>query len=278
MRLVSVIMAPQLLERFDSSKVKTINEPISKEVLSIMKPIANLALPCCLIGGLLLAQSLQAGIVFTIENPGVQATTVPGAVTETFNSLTPGPLTSYISPGIGTFAGGQIVAANQFGGAGGTGNYYAVGSESHSTLGTLTLNSPQDYVGLWWSAGDRENVLQFFDGASLVGTFDVGDIIGSGLSSSYFGNPNNRSQDSREPFVYLDFTTTGGTQITSMDFENGLGTGFELDNVSVFGSPITPPGHAIPDAANTGLLFLIAAGALFGYRQTRRLAVENRAN
>jgi hypothetical protein len=243
-----------------------------------MKPNANLSLPCCLIGGLLLAQSLHAGIVFTIENPGVQATTVPGAITETFDSLTPGPLTTYVSPGIGTFAGGTIVAANRYGGAGGTGNYYAVGSESGTTLGTLTLNSPQDYVGLWWSAGDRENVLQFFDGASLVGTFNVGNILSLALSSSYFGNPNNRSLDPGEPFVYLDFTTTGGTQITSMDFENGLGTGFELDNVSVFGSPITPPGNAIPDATHTGLLFLIAAGALFGYRQTMRLPAENRAN
>lgn len=232
-----------------------------------MKQNLHGILPCCLVGGLLLAQPLHAGIVFTIENPGVQATTVFGALTETFNSLTPGPVTTYDSPGIGTFTGGEIVAANQYGGAGGTGNYYAVGNESHSTLGTLTLNSPQDYVGLWWSAGDPLNILQFFDGAALVGTFDVADIVGSGLSPAYYGNPNNRSEDSGQPFVYLDFTTTGGTQITSLDFENAIGTGFELDNVSVFGSPITPPGHAIPDASNAAILFLIAASALLGGRQ-----------
>jgi len=223
----------------------------------------------CLGCGLLVAQSLHAGIVFTIEGPGVQATTVPGAVTETFDGLTPGPLGVYSSPGIGTFAGGQIVAANLYGGAGGVGNYYAVGGESGTTLGVLALNTPQDYVGLWWSAGDAENVLQFFDGASLVGTYDVADIIGGGLAPGYYGNPNNRSLDPGEPFVYLNFTTTGATQITSLDFENPVSTGFELDNVSVFGSPITPPGIGLPDATNAGLLFLIVVSSLFGYRKFR---------
>jgi hypothetical protein len=245
-----------------------------------MKLTKNWTLPCCLVGGLLFAQSLRAGIVFTIENPGVQATTVPGAVTETFDSLPTGPLGTYVSPGIGTFTGGEIVAANRYGGAGGTGNYYAVGAESGTTLGTLTLNSPQDYVGLWWPAGDAENVLQFYDGATLVGTYNVASIIGSGLSPAYYGNPNAAflGQDSGEPFVYLDFTTTGTTRITALDFENGLGTGFEVDNVSVFGSPITPPGHSVPDATNAGLLFLIAVGTLFGYRQSQRRWLENRAS
>ena len=229
----------------------------------------NWKLAFCLGCGLLVAQSLHAGITFTIEGPGVQATTVPGAVTETFDSLSPGPVGVYNSPGIGTFTGGQIVPANLYGGAGGVGNYYAVGAESGTTLGVLTLNTPQDYVGLWWSAGDPENVLQFFDGATLVGTYNVASIVGGGLGPAYYGNPNNRSEDPFEPFVYLNFTTTGTTQITSLDFENGLGTGFELDNVSVFGSPITPPGFGVPDAANASLLLLLAVSSLFSYRPFR---------
>jgi len=233
----------------------------------------NGMLACCLGGGLLCAQPLHAQLTFTIEGPGVQATTVAGATTETFNGLPAGSLGSYVSPGIGTFSGGAIVAANEYGGAGGGGNYYAVGAESGTTLGTLTLSSPQDYLGLWWSAGDAENVLQFFDGATVIGTYDVGSIIPY-LSAAYYGNPNAAflGQDSGEPFVYLNFTTSGTTQITSVDFENGLSTGFELDNVSVYNQAITPPGNSVPDATNTTLLLFMAAASLFGYRQCRKLA------
>jgi hypothetical protein len=241
-----------------------------------MKSIQSWTLPCCLVGGLLAAQSLHAQIVFTAENAGVQSTTVAGATTENFNELSPGALPgagdTYVSS-IGTFSGGVVVKANLYGGAGGTGNYYAVGSESGTTSATLTFNSAQDYFGLWWSAGDSENVLKFYDGSTLVGSFNVASIIPY-LTSAYYGNPNSDflHQDPNEPFDYLDFTAIGGDKITSVVFDNGLGTGFEMDNLSISDSVTKPPGNnifGIPDAANTALLVLIAAGALIGFRQSR---------
>lgn len=218
-------------------------------------------------GGLLFAPSLHAQVIFTIENPGVQATTVPGAITETFDSLPLGNLGTYVSP-IGTFGpGGNVHAANIYGGAYGS-DYFAVGSESGTYAETLTLNGPQDYFGMWWSAGDRGNVLKFYDGATLVDTVYTSTLFPY-LNPAYYGNPNNGG-DAGEPFVYLDFTTTGTTQITSVVFDETLrGAGFEMDNLSVFGQPIPPPGHRIPDASETGLLLLMAGASLLGYRQCR---------
>jgi hypothetical protein len=232
-----------------------------------MKPNRNWQLPCSLVGSLslLLTVTAHSQIVFTAENPGIQTTTVAGATIETFESLSAGAVTTYNSP-IGTFSGGEIVAANQYGGAGGSGKYFAVGAQSGTTSATLTFTSVQNYLGLWWSAGDRGNILKFYNGATLEGTFNVGSIIPS-LTPAYYGNPNSTflGQDSNEPFEYLDFTGLGGVQFTSVEIDNiGTGSGFEVDNLAVANNVITPPGHSIPDTANTGLLFLMAVTTLFG--------------
>lgn len=244
--------------------------------LSNMKNKLNWLLIGCIGGGLLTAQSVFSGpIVFTAESAGVQSTTVPGAITENFNELPTGSISSYVSP-IGTFSGGTIVAANKYGGAGGTGNYYAVGSESGTTEATLTFNSPQDYLGMWWSAGDGKNVLKFYSGSTLLATFTTATLISSGyLTSAYYGNPNSAflGQDGTEPFDYLDFTGIGGQTFTSVEFDNTLTTGFEMDNLSVSSSVTTPPGNNfVPDASNTAWLFLIALTSLMGYRHFRSAA------
>jgi hypothetical protein len=234
----------------------------------IKKQSLNCLLGGCLSIGLLFVPSVHAQLVFTIENPGVEQSSVPGVTTETFDTapLTGNTIGTYNSP-IGTFSGGIVVAADIYGGAGNS-DYYAVGVEQGITDGsssaTLTLNSPQDYLGLWWSAGDPGNVLSFFDGATLIGTYDVGNTLAS-LPGSYFGNPTpgpNLGGDAGEPFAYLNFTTLGTTQITSVQFAETTGGGFEMDNISVLPTPITPPGNPVPDATNSGLLLLIAVGAL----------------
>src|SRR5829696_5591185 len=87
--------------------------------------IPNRALAVALAGALW-STSANAIIVFTIENAGVQQTSVAGALTETFNSVGLGPLVPYPSPNIpGTFVGGAISTANQYGGANGSQFYQA---------------------------------------------------------------------------------------------------------------------------------------------------------
>jgi hypothetical protein len=196
---------------------------------------------------------------------GAQATTVAGVTTEDFNGFSVGNLPASQSTPIGTFSGattaGAIVAPNAFGGSGGS-DYYAVGVQSGSTSATLTFNSAQHYFGMWWAAGDNQNSVTFFSGATPVETFTTAQIS-AGLTAGYYGNPNN-GEDSGEPFVYLDFTGMSGQTFTSVEFDNSLSTGFEMDNLSI----LTPGSNTVPDATNTGLMLLMMVAALAGCRQT----------
>jgi hypothetical protein len=198
-----------------------------------------------LVGFCLLASfsTLSANIIVTAEAPGVQATTTPDTITETFNSLTPGALGSFVSP-IGTYSpGAEIVAPNAFGGADQT-NYIAVGAESGTTSYTLTFNGLQSYFGLYWSAADANNVLEFFDGSTMVGEFSTATALGP-LSSAYLGNPNN-GDDSGEKFAFLNFnSTSSSTDFTSVEFINdSFGTGFESDNQTILAPTPEPSGYA----------------------------------
>lgn len=192
-------------------------------------------------GVLLAATSLHAGVMFTFENPKVQFTSVVGATTVTFegaqNPLFPG-----------TFSGGYIAPADQYGGAGGSGSYF------NATGATLTLSEPQNYVGFWWSAGNS-NSITFQDANNVnIAQYNITDIEPF-LSPAYKGNPNPPFEgfNSNEFYVYLNFTTTGGSEISKVLF---AGDGFELDNVSTFDQPIAPPGNgtSVPDTGSTLLL------------------------
>jgi len=246
-----------------------------------MSKISNSFFGGMVAAGLLMAQSAYSQVVFTVEGAGVQSTTVAGATTETFNGLAPGGYGSFVTP-IGTFSGGAIVPANLYGGAGGTGNYYAVGSESGTTSETLTFNSAQNYLGMWWSAGDVNNTLKFFNGATLLATFTTATLIGSGyLTSAFYGNPNSDfpDQDPREPFDYLNFTGISGTTFTSVEFDNTLSTGFEMDNLSISASVTTPPGTSFaPESAYTAPLLMFAMVTLFACRRFRLGDCQSRLN
>jgi hypothetical protein len=194
----------------------------------------------------------SAGLIFTIENPGVQHSAVSAVTTETFDSGSPGAFSGPIFTNLGYLSvGGYKVSSNSsataylYGGAD-MSQYYGVGEWSGQTAATITFTSPQNYFGMWWPAGDARNQLNFYNDTTLLGSYRVGNIIPL-LSDAYFGNPNYSPKlDPTEPFVYLNFTTTGSDHITRIEFlnDNTL-SGFEIDNISVTDQSITPPGHTL---------------------------------
>jgi hypothetical protein len=201
----------------------------------------------------------EAGLVVSVDAPGVQASTVAGVTTETFNEFSPGNYSS-LSSVLGTLSsvgGGQftINPADQYGGAGGTGNYLAIGAQSNSTAPVmLTLNGPQAYFGIWVSAADQFNQISFYSGNQLVAAYDapagLADIAKLPDASQYFGNPNS-GWDASEPFGYLNFSGTNGTTFTSVVLANSgtTATGFESDNLSISGvAPTSIPGTILGTA------------------------------
>jgi len=220
-----------------------------------------------------------------ISPPGVVSTPIAGAITETFDSLATGNrIADYAgfmsgSPtptSRGTYALSStnpfnIQAANQYGGAGGT-NYMALGSQSGSSVPvTLTLSTPQNYFGFWWSAGDAQNGISFYSGNDLLIRYSTVDVLGllsasppdtvtAGDGSVYnkiayrgkpAGNGAGSGQNTGEPYAYISFVAVGFS-FTSVVFDNNgtTGTGFESDNHSIYAGTITSIPSAILVSSN----------------------------
>jgi hypothetical protein len=251
-----------------------------------------LTIPVCLLAGLAFTPSLRASTSFAYDgfsvvqqNPGSYNTTQPGTITENFSEFSTGAVST--SPGISvlggaaTLTGGNIFGQNEYGGTGSPGNFYVIGDETGTVTtspGALTFHTPQSFFGMWWSAADAQNELQFYNGSTLLATFVSSEPSGSpattganitqGLGSSYQGNPSGTGpysgQDSGEDFVYLDFTDTVGS-FTSVVFTDGnSSTGFEMDNFSILARS-----SSVPDMPGTlsllglGLSGLAAIGRRF---------------
>jgi len=250
-------------------------------------------------------------IVTYAESPGAQTPdSALNANVQTFDSIVPGDYSSkrtagaatiynnFVWAGVGTYSAVAVRTANEYGGADGTG-YYPVTSTS-SSLGdletsTLTFDTPQQYFGIWWSAGDSKNVLQFYDGSTCVALFNTQNLVDK-LPSTYDGNPNKAflGQDSAEGFAYVNFFATAGTEFTSVVFTNNGSSGFESDNHAVADWVVgdamvgvgleqvngagtiteldtdygdTPVGAPTPNVAGASLLLLMPALALLGRKR-----------
>ena len=194
------------------------------------------------------AGQANAGLVLSYEAVGVQASTVADVVTETFDSYPPGTYTNIngVMSAVGAFTspGIAIRAADLYGGAGGKGNYFAIGSQSGTTTASLALNGAQGYFGFWWSAADRNNSIDLYSAGQKIGSFAAATVLAA-LSPAYNGNPNGTG-DPGEKFAYLNITGTNGTTIDRVVFNNAsLASGFEADNFSVRSGPTSISGTII---------------------------------
>jgi hypothetical protein len=111
----------------------------------------------------LFASAANAVTIISVEAPGVQSTTV--ALTksgiETFSGPAGHGLTLASGFGGSAFTGNysahdEVATGTQYGGAGGSGYF----SMTHGTV-TIDVTGPANYFGLWASAIDPNNAIEF---------------------------------------------------------------------------------------------------------------------
>lgn len=191
-------------------------------------------------------QVAMAGTLnYYISPPATQNTEVGTATVETFTGAA-GSIGASGNWAVGAYTAttGSLTNANQFGGANGAGQFLSV-------LGgpiTVTLSAGRQYLGFWWSAGDSNNRIEFYDQSdNLLLAFTTADLTtflsGAGgvtaldgsvyAKSSYFGNPNAAfsGQNGTEPYAYVHLRLTGTT--TTIQKVVLKGANFELDNLAV---------------------------------------------
>jgi hypothetical protein len=192
----------------------------------------------------------------------------------------------------GTYAslqdgGIQINPADQYGGAGGTGNYIVALQKNPGYSLTLTTSNPKgiDYFGYWLSALDAGNQISFYDATGdLLFSFTPQDVLSAvNGNSAYYGNPNAAfsGQNSSQPYVFLNFYATGGVHFSKVVFSEDPTNdgGYESDNHTV-GDWLTMSGtsvgnFSVPEPASWALMTL-GFGAL-GASLRRRRSVASAA-
>jgi len=173
----------------------------------------------------------------------------------------------------GTYSTPQIVVADQYGGAGGTGKYpIAPGNTSYNVMLSTTLNTGINYFGIWISALDASNQVSFYKNNVLLYSFTSSTLVAAvgscpNASNAYCGNPNSQfaNLDNTEPFAFVNFRDTNGT-FDKVAFVQGASGGFESDNHTV-GYATTQSGVNIPVAEPASLALL--AFALVGLSAIR---------
>ncbi len=182
---------------------------------------------------------------------GVQAVdpAFKNVVTENFDSYPVGPLQSPTTSPVGDFTGTLTTfPANQFGGAGGTGNGASVTDATY----TAPANTCYKYLGFWWSAGSPNNAIQLLSENDVVlAHFTAAELYKNltpegantpcpDVTNAYCGNPSNPLiDDPSEPFAYINLRFPAGfKKIRLYVTDNSMG--FELDNISL--STVLPGG------------------------------------
>jgi len=205
-----------------------------------------------LIFGLVFARMAEVAwaqpFVVTVEAPAVQQSSLStnaaafgasNVVVEPFDELKAGfiskPVPFAANTTLGSYDHLLVRSADAFGGARGTGTYMTVNTNINkgSTPTTLTLATPQRYFGLWWSAGDPNNLLSFYSGTTLLETFRTSDVVNfinaQPNKNAYYGNPNN-GQNKGEPYAFLNFYADPSNPSLTFNrivFSNVGSSGFE---------------------------------------------------
>jgi PEP-CTERM motif-containing protein len=124
--------------------------------------------------GMAMAASVaQATIIQTVEDPGVYTTQVAGATTVNFNNGTCGAYTNCLGNGALLTGSASGLYASPYGISD---TYLSVPYFSSSGSVTLTTPGTYNYFGLYWGSLDTYNSISFYNGNSLVGSYDGAEI------------------------------------------------------------------------------------------------------
>ncbi len=280
-------------------------------------------------------QGASAGpITPTYLAAGVQTPNFPTACgsatscyygTETFSNWAGGDFTSTFQTGTSNFDANNYIRgvytangdtnwssspANQYGGVNGTLPYPELfGKTSPGDAYLIRLSHSANipgvnYFGIWLSALDANNNLQFYSGGQLLYSFGSTDLqaaLGAcSASNAYCGNPTTpfKGQNSSEAYAYVNFFDTVGYFDTVVLYNASGSTGFESSNHAVgyinpiaasgttFSAPDRPPGAAanakfaglvaIPEPATVMLVFTAFVVLVFRHQRRRvaRVAAE----
>ena len=262
-----------------------------------------------LLAGAAISTAANAAWVVTYEGeaPGVQNTTATFTVggVETFDSQPVHAYPSTITTTFGTSGVGstikgvyesngkgiQINSADQYGGAGGKGNYIVAFPNTPYTLNLSSdVKGGVNYFGFWLSALDKGNVVTFSDAKNkTLFTFNPQDVINAinttANPKAYYGNPTNPwNQDKGEPFVFINFFDTTGAFSKVSFSEVNFGGGYESDNHTVghyatMGKGTTVPlsfsaggASAVPEPASWALMILGIGGVGAVLRRRRAMS------
>lgn len=161
----------------------------------------------------------------------------------------------------GAYSAVQVNAADQYGGAGGTGNYaVAFSNTPYSIALTSTLTTGINYFGYWLSALDSGNQVGFYKNNVLLYNFLPSTLIAAvgscSGSNKYCGNPNSQfaGANTGEPYAFVNFVDTNGT-FDSVRFVQNGGGGYESDNHTVgFVTAQSGTNIAVAEPASLALL------------------------
>jgi hypothetical protein len=233
-------------------------------------------------------------VSFESEAPGMQATTATFSAVgvENFDNRALGTSTSFVTDFggggafTGTYTGVDVLNADQYGGAYGSGHYAATFSDTGYTLDIAsTLPGGANYFGYWLSALDAGNKVSFYRGGQLLFVFNPQDVINAVQStanpSEYYGNPNAQflGQNSGEPYLFVNFFANRGRFDRVVFQEDPMVGGYESDNHTVgrfltkgTGTEVPITSGFVPEPANWAML--IAGFGLVGttMRRRRRMA------
>ncbi len=173
----------------------------------------------------------------------------------------------------GTYSNVAVIGADQYGGAGGNGNYAVTFTNSGYSLDlTSTVAGGVNYFGYWLSALDKGNQVTFYSKGKLLFTFNPEDVISAvnkhADHASYYGNPNApfAGNNSGEPYIFLNFFNDTGTFDKVVFAENPQVGGYESDNHTVghfltkgtgTSVPLSPgsfPAGAVPEPATWAMM------------------------